>query len=190
MQKSICILIMGLCLSVMTFAAIIQNPSFEGSFVNGVASQWTPYNGPSLGIGTVCHQGTKSQQMRIDGYGYMDFGPFGIYQVLSDLQPGQNYIVSVWASRVVVCDWAPYWGQSKFGVGINQSGINNPRDPSTIWASSNPWTDNGGPSEGFERIDIRFAAQTTTAVLFLELQGWGDGSDPWTSTVDLHLLYG
>ena len=100
-----------LTLSLNALGEEIINPSMEGEFIENIAEYWECLCAGGSGMfseGTEAHEGVKSQGIGWYGYGGMSFGPDGIYQQISSLEPGRTYCISAWFKYT-------FWPQGSWG---------------------------------------------------------------------------
>ncbi len=160
----------------------ILNPSMEGNFIDNVAEYWTQW-GSLSGIfcqGSNAHDGISSQGIGWGNQGGMSFGPDGIYQTISSLEPGRIYRLSVWFNYSF---WPQgSWGDSSitYSIGIDPLGGSNP-EVVTNWTSVSDYA--SGWNEGYWRnIVTFFSASDSESTIFIEVAGYGyaeDNYDPW-----------
>ena len=185
-KTSVRVLWLLLLMPVLGHANLANNPSMEGPFISqpppgDVAEYWTAWTeagGASAGDfsqGSVAHDGTKSQEIQWDGWGYESFGHDGIYQQISSLQPGQAYRVSVWFKFHFSAQAASggAYGNIYCKVGTDPNGGTDP-DVVTNWNSA--LEDGGGDLyEGpWFNVVTLFSPEGTTATVFIMVNGNGD----------------
>jgi len=181
--RTVFTILLTLIIPLFAYGNNVNNPSMEGAFIlqapGYVAEYWSDFGSGSgsYAQGSYAHDGSKSQQISWDGLGYESFGPDGIYQQISSLQPGQSYRVSVWFKfrfeAMLMMGWAS--GEMTFGVGIDPNGGTDP-------AMVDNWdevTDYGyeyyeGP---WLNVVTFFSPNDTTATLFIKASGYGDAMD-------------
>jgi hypothetical protein len=168
----------------------INNYSMEGNFIyqdplGYIAEYWTGweegYNGYFSEDTYYAHDGSKSHKISWSNYGYSEFGPDGIYQQISSLQPGQAYLVSVWF-KYLFQSFGMMWGEGDitFSVGTDPNGGTDP-DVVTNWTSvsDSAW---GGYYEGpWLNVVTFFSATGSTTTLFIKASGSGNAEqeDPY-----------
>jgi hypothetical protein len=144
----------------------IRNPSMERAFVDSIAEEWSAWSTSSSGYpsyffeGTMAHHGSKSQAITFQGYGQESFGSDGIFQVLSGLEPGKRYQVSVWFYPQSNAGW----GEATCRVGIHTQASTDPSDSGTDWTSQST-------SYEWKQVKTYFIAQQSTATLFIGISG-------------------
>jgi len=196
--RNICTVFFVLITSPLFAANLVQNPSMEGSFIEAdvgyVAEYWSafystpcPYIAFYFSQGNYAHDGIKSHLMSWYSRGdfetlLYDFGPDGIYQQMSPVDPGLIYKASVWF-KLRFQTWASGFTYATVTcrLGTDPNGGTNPGvvvnwmgDSDSTYASEyeGPWI----------QSSIFFSPATTVATLFVEVTGYGEARaycDPW-----------
>ena len=172
---------------------IIRNPSMEGAFVGGVAEEWTGW-GTTYGSfyeSDTDHGGSKSQEVWYGVHGWTSIGRDGIYQVLTNLEPGKTYEVSVWS---ILEHWDGYgWGSLSCELGINTQGSTDPYDIAISWVGGELSRD------AWREVKCVFVAEQSVATLFVGVSGewdnqeevcWPDYDDPSIWVCNFYPIYG
>jgi hypothetical protein len=148
----------------------MNNPSME-NFIGGVAEYWAGWTGSStFSKGLYAHDGAKSQQIGWNGYGWSQFGPGGVYQQISSLEPGRVYRLSAWFKY----RFEPQgngWSDVTCSAGTDPAGGTNP-NVVTDWMSV---SDSAfGWYEGSWLNVVTFFSPTGPAVtIFIKAEGYG-----------------
>lgn len=167
----------------------VNNPSMEGTFyfyqdpLGDVAEAWTGFSESScyFSKGSYAHDGSKSQEIIWNGWGYESFGVDGIYQQLNNLQPGKSYMYSAWFKL----NFYAYGGVCPIPGFVNGNvsitcGIGADANGGTDYAAVSNWsqTTEDGWGEWYEgswiNITSFFSTNVTTPTIFIKLDGYGD----------------
>jgi hypothetical protein len=177
----------------LAYGNFVDNPSMESNFIyqdplGDVAEYWTGWteaDGPYAGDfsqGSVAHNANKSQEIQWDGFGWEHFGPDGIYQQITSLQPGQTYRVSVWCKCNITTGGDSAYANIICSIGTDTNGGTNP-DVVDNWVSVSEYAyGSSGESPWFRGMAV-FSAYTSIATIFIKVSGDGDAEvwfeGPW-----------
>ncbi len=179
--RKIYAILLSLIIPLFAYGNEVNNPSMEGAFISQpplgyVAEYWTGWGetGWFWENTDYAHDGSKSQEIHWSPAvgGFESFGPDGIYQQISSLQPGQSYRVSVWFKFRF--DVPIGWGQGNITcrVGTDPNGGTNP-DVVTNWTGV---SDSGGEWYNGPWLNVvtYFSPNGSTATLFIKADGSGE----------------
>jgi len=167
----------------LAYGNLVNNPSMEGNFIyqdplGDVAEYWPGWR---TGYGYFddetyyAHDGSKSQAIRWSGYGCGEFGPEGIYQQISALQPGQTYKFSAWFKYRFQASGMFSDGAITCSIGTDPNGGTNP-DVVTKWTSVSDY--GAGWYEGpWRNVTTFFSPNTSIATIFIKVNGNGFAED-------------
>ena len=166
------------------FFGYLGNPSMEGNFISqdplgNVAEYWTGwgvgYYYEYFWEGDYAHDGTKSQEVYWNRYGWQQFGPSGIYQTINSLEPGQIYCFSAWFKfRFETMGWGNC--DITFSVGTDPNGGTNP-DVVTNWNSVSDISSGGWYEVPWINVVTFFSATGSTTTLFIKASGTGNAEE-------------
>jgi hypothetical protein len=163
---------------------VVNNPSMEGNFNNGVADGWTTWGGGGSFYNetSYAHDGSKSQGWFDSAWSGDISWDAGIYQQLSSLESGKVYDTSAWFQYQFgahpggpgpwqwMAGYPSGYCSTTFSIGIDTSGGT---DPTAVTEWKNTSYDAAGESYCSPWINVAtsFTADSDTATIFIKLNG-------------------